>query len=64
MVMAIIYVKCGKYDNALDQVEVLLSEQTGYSVNSFQRNSNFEPLRALPRYQEMMRKYGGTAGQP
>lgn len=64
MVMAVIYVKCGKYDEAIDQLEVLLSEQTGFTVNSFKKNSNLDPLRDLPRYQEMIRKYGSTASRP
>jgi|CXWL01.1.fsa_nt_gi hypothetical protein len=64
MVMAIIYVKCGKYDEAIDQLEVLLSEQTGFTVNSFSKNSNLDPLRDLPRYQEMIRKYSSTAARP
>ncbi len=60
MVMAVIYTECGQYDKALDELEVLLSELTGYSVNSLKMSSHFDPLRKLPRYQEMMRKYAGT----
>ncbi len=57
MVMAIVYTKCGQYDKAIDELEVLLTQQTNYSVNDFSLNSDFEPLRKLPRYQELMKKY-------
>ena len=57
MVMAIIYVKCGQYDEALDQLEELLSQQSGYSVNDFKLNGELEPLRKLPRYQKLMERY-------
>jgi len=58
MVMAIIYVTCGRYDDALDELEDLLAQQTPYTINDFKLNLRLDPLRELPRYQEMMRKYG------
>ena len=58
MVMAIIYVKCGENDKALDELEELLSQQTNYTVNDFKLNMELEPLRNLPRYQQLMEKYG------
>lgn len=63
MVMAIIYVKCGKYDEALDQLEELLSQQTAFTVNDFILNSELAPLRRLPRYQQLLRKYERAIGQ-
>ncbi len=57
MVMATIYVECGEFDKALDELETLLSQQTGFTVNDFKLNPELEPLRKLPRYQEMMKKY-------
>jgi len=62
--MAIIYVQCREYDKALDELDELLAQQTPYTVNDFKLNPELEPLRKLPRYQEMMRKYGVTAGRP
>lgn len=62
MVMAVIYVKCGEFDKALDELEELLSQPTNYSVNDFKLNSELEPIRKLPRYQEMMRRYRSTSG--
>jgi hypothetical protein len=63
MVMAIIYVKCGEYDKALDELDELLAQQTPYTVNDFKQNPELEPLRKLKRYQEMMHKYSVTAPQ-
>lgn len=57
MVMATIYVKCGEYDKAIDQLEVLLGEQTPYTVNDFKLNPELDPLRKLPRYQELIERY-------
>ena len=58
MVMAIIYIKCGQYDKALDELEELLAQQTPYSVNDLKLNEKLEPLRKLPRYQKLLEKYG------
>ncbi|MFZ1682521.1 MAG: hypothetical protein WAU88_00175 [Candidatus Zixiibacteriota bacterium] len=62
--MAIIYVKCGQYDNALDELDELLAQQTPFTVFDFMQNPELEPLRKLKRYQEIMRKYAVTAAQP
>jgi tetratricopeptide (TPR) repeat protein len=62
MVMANIYARCGDYDKALDELEELLSSQTYYTVHDFELNANLIPLRHLPRYQELIRKYGADAG--
>lgn len=59
--MATIYVECGEYDKALDELEVLLAEQTPFTVNDFKLNPDLEPLRKLPRYQEMIRKYSASS---
>jgi hypothetical protein len=62
MVMADIYIKCGEYDKALDQLEMLLSQRTGFTANDFKLISYLDPLRHLPRYQEMMKKYAPPSG--
>ena len=56
MVMAIIYVRCGNYDKALDALSELLSSQTSYTVHDFAMNAQLTPLRQLPRYKEMIQK--------
>ena len=58
MVMAIIYVRCGEYDKAIDELEQLLSQQTNYTVNDFRLNMELVPLRKLSRYQKLLEKYG------
>lgn len=57
MVMANIYAGCGEYDKALDELEELLSSQTNYTAHDFEMNSKLNPLRRLPRYQELIGKY-------
>ena len=57
MVMADIYIKCGEYDQALDELETLLSQRTGFTTNDFKLIGYLDPLRKLPRYQEMVKKY-------
>ena len=58
MVMALIYITCGQYDKALDELEELLAQQTPYTVNDFRLNGKLGPLRELPRYQKLLEKYG------
>jgi len=58
MVMAIIYIKCGQYDKALDELEELLAQQTPFTVNDLKLNEKLRPLRKLPRYQSLLEKYG------
>ena len=62
MVLANIYARCGDYDKALDELEDLLSSQTSYAVHDFEMNENLAPLRHLPRYRELIRRYGANAG--
>lgn len=57
MVMAIIYTNCGRYDEAIDELEELLALGTNYSVNDLKLNIMFDPLRTLPRYQDMIARY-------
>ena len=58
MVMAAIYMKCGEYDKALDELEELLAQQTPYTVNDLKLNERLMPLRKLPRYQQLLERYG------
>jgi hypothetical protein len=62
MVMANIYARCGNYDKALDELENLLSSQTYHTIHDFEMNEHLAPLRHLPRYQELIRKYSAGAG--
>ena len=61
MVMANIYARCGDYDKALDELENLLSSQTYHTIHDFEMNEHLTPLRQLPRYKEMIKKYSAAS---
>ncbi len=55
--LAQIYVMVGEYDDAMDQVELLLSS-TGYiSIHSLRLDPLWDPLRSNPRFQALLEKY-------
>ena len=55
--LALIYTLCGDYDNALKQIDYLLSNQTWFSVNQLKLDPLYDPLRNLPGYKEIIKKY-------
>ena len=57
MVMAEIYTECGRYDEALDELEHILSLETGTTVNELMLQWWIEPLKDLPRYQQLTEMY-------
>jgi hypothetical protein len=57
MVMARIYVNCEKYDEAIDELELVLSLETQVTVNTLKLKHWIDPLRDHPRYQAMIKKY-------
>ena len=57
MVMANICVICGRYDEAIDKIDYLLSIESGLTTNVFKLDDEFKPLWNLPRFQEVMKKY-------
>lgn len=60
MVMANIYLMCGRYEESIDKLEYLLSIESGFTTNDLKLNEELKPLWNLSRYQEMMRKYGAS----
>ena len=52
-----VYVMVGEYDAALDQIEHLLSIPSPFSVAYLRLDPRYDPLRKLPRYQEILEKY-------
>lgn len=58
MVMAVIYTMAGEYDNALDELEYLLSIQSYFTVHTIDFSPELEPLHDHPRYQALLQKYG------
>jgi hypothetical protein len=57
MVMAQIDVLGGAYDDAMDELEHLLSIQSWWTTTYMKADPLLEPLRNLPRFKAMMKKY-------
>jgi hypothetical protein len=57
MVMARIYAECEKYDEAIDELELVLSLETRITVNTLKLKHWIDPLRDHPRYKSMIKKY-------
>lgn len=57
MVMIEIYARCGRWDDALNEMEELLSLEIEYTVNDFKLNPLYNPIKDNPRFQELMKKY-------
>jgi hypothetical protein len=57
MVMANIFIKCGKYPEAIQMIDKLLSLEGYYTVNNFKLDIMCEPIRDLPEFQMLMNKY-------
>jgi hypothetical protein len=60
MVMAHIYRGCGRYDEALDELENVLSLELGLTVNDLEFGPWTKPLRNNPRFQAMIERYALT----
>jgi hypothetical protein len=57
MVMILAYTSCGMYDEAIAEIDYLLSLESHYTVNDFQLWRRFDSLRELPEFQALMEKY-------
>ena len=55
--LAVIYTLTGEQENALKQIEFLLSNPTGFSVNRLKLDPLYDPLRNLPEYKKIVEKY-------
>lgn len=55
--LAEIYTMVGEYDLALDQMDTLLSIPSWFSVQILLLDPAWDPLRALPRYKQIVAKY-------
>lgn len=62
MVMIQIYIACGQYDAAFDEMEYLLSLKSSYTTNDFKLRPEFEILHDHPRFKELMAKYAYSPG--
>ena len=57
MVMAEIYVNCGKYDEALDELEAVLSQKSFVTTNTLKFSKWLDPVRQNPRYKSLIEQY-------
>ncbi|MEJ2613516.1 MAG: protein kinase [Ignavibacteriaceae bacterium] len=55
--LAVIYTLTGEQENALKQIDFLLSNPTGFSVNILKLDPLYDPLRNLPEYKRIIEKY-------
>ena len=55
--LAQVYVMVGEYDKAFDQIEYLLSIPGELSVALLKIDPVWAPLRVLPRFQKLVKKY-------
>jgi hypothetical protein len=51
--LAEIYVKCGKHENAIDQIETWISVPSGISPALLRLDPIWEPLRNNPRFHRL-----------
>ena len=58
MVMASVYTKAGRYDEALDELEYLLSIPSPFTAKFLTITPDFAPLRDHPRFQALLEEYG------
>jgi TolB-like protein/tRNA A-37 threonylcarbamoyl transferase component Bud32/Tfp pilus assembly protein PilF len=54
MRLAEIYVKCGKYDAAIDQIETLLSVPSAMSAGLLRADPIWDPIRSNPRFRRLV----------
>jgi serine/threonine-protein kinase len=52
--LAEIYVKCGNYDAAIDQIQTLLSVPSYMSVGLLRVDPIWDPIRSNPRFQRLL----------
>lgn len=57
MVMAKIYIICGEYDKAMDEIETVLSQNTLPNANMLKLTPWIDPIRDNPRFKEMIKRY-------
>ncbi len=60
--MTEIYIMVGEYAAAMDNIEHLLSVPAFVSVPFLESSPKFDPIRELPRFKRIVRKYSGKSG--
>jgi len=57
MVMATIYTIVGEYENAIDELELLLSIPSWCSAEYLKVDPIYDPLKDIPRFKALLEKY-------
>jgi serine/threonine protein kinase len=55
--LAQIYAMTGEYDAAIDQLEILLSTPSDFSVQLLRIDPSWDPLREIPRFKKLLGEY-------
>ena len=55
--LALIYLLTGDYKKTLEQIDFLLTNPCGFSVNILKLDPLYDPLRSLPEYKKIIEKY-------
>ena len=55
--MTMIYILTGDFNNALKQIDFLLSIPGSFSVEILKKDPIYDPLRNLPGYKAIIQKY-------
>jgi len=63
MVMAQVNVLIGNYDAAIDELDTLLSIENWYTTNYIEADPLLDPLKDLPRFKALMKKYKQLHGR-
>ena len=62
MVMAEIYTHCGQYEEAIDELESVLSLETNITTHNLKFHVWTKPLQEIPRYKELLKQYALPTG--
>jgi len=54
--LAEIYMMCGEYEAAIDQIEILLSVPSAMSAGILRVDPIWDPIRDHPRFQRLLRE--------
>lgn len=57
MVMANIYINCGEYDKAIDELEQILALETVFTTRALKFMPQIDKISDMPRYKEMIERY-------
>lgn len=60
--MAIVYTRAEMYEEACEELDVILSMPSWFSTDQMQLDPLLAPLRELPCFQELLEKYGSNEG--